>query len=250
MKIVLKIGYIGTGFGGFQKQKNNPRTIQGLLEAALGILFGCEVKVFGAGRTDKGVHSVGQMVHFTPPKRLETKNYPYILNNMLPEDLRVYEAYEMEDDFHVRYSAIAKKYIYSIDCNKVPLVKEIPFALHYPYPLDLEKIKRAGAHLLGTHDFSAFASTYSSVEDRTRTIYSLDIEKDDRNLLKITIVGNGFLHNMVRIIAGTLIDIGRGKLKEDIFIEAFETGNRKILGKTAKAKGLSLEEITYKGELR
>lgn len=248
MKIVLKIGYIGTDYGGFQKQKNNPRTIQGLLEDALRTVFGTGVKVVGAGRTDKGVHSKAQMVHFKPLRSIEVSKYPHILNNLLPDDIRVYQAYEVNDDFHVQYLAIAKKYTYNIDCNKVPLIREIPFCFHHPHKLDIEKMKIAAETLIGAHDFTAFASRFSNVENRIRTIYSFEINKSEDNIMRMSVYGNGFLHNMVRIIAGTLIDVGRGTYDEDIFLKAFASQKRKNLGRTAKAKGLILEEILYKEE--
>ena len=248
MKIVLKIGYIGTDYGGFQKQKNNPKTIQGMLERALEIIFGTGVKVVGAGRTDKGVHSKAQMVQFKPLRPIETAKYPHILNNMLPDDIRVYQAFEVNEDFHVQYSAIAKKYTYNIDCNKVPLIRDIPFCYHHPHKLDIEKMKRTAETLLGTHDFTAFASRFSSVENRIRTIYSFEIYKSEDNIMRMSVYGSGFLHNMVRIIAGTLIDVGRGTYEEDIFLRAFDSKKRKDLGRTAKAKGLILEEILYKEE--
>lgn len=248
MKIVLKIGYIGTNYGGFQKQKNNTRTIQGILEDALKVIFGTNVKVTGSGRTDKGVHSKSQMVEFKPLRPIETSKYPHILNNILPDDIRVYKAFEASDDFHVQYSSVAKKYTYSIDCNKVPVIREIPFSFHYPYQLDLDRMKEASESLIGTHDFTAFASRFSNVENRVRTIYSIEIVKNEDNMLRISISGSGFLHNMVRIIAGTLIDIGRGTYETDIFTRAYNSKKRCDLGRTAKAKGLMLEEILYKEE--
>jgi tRNA pseudouridine38-40 synthase len=248
MKIVLKIGYIGTNYGGFQRQKNNPRTIQGVLEDALKIIFGVDVIVVGSGRTDKGVHSKAQMVQFKPVRPIEISKYPNILNNILPEDIRVYQAYEVGDDFHVQYSSIAKKYTYNIDCNKVPIIREIPFSFHHPHQLDLDIMKEAARTLIGTHDFTAYASRFSCVENRVRTIYSVEIIKNEDHMLKISIYGSGFLHNMVRIIVGTLIDIGRGTYDQDIFIRAFDSKKRCDLGRTAKAKGLMLEEILYKEE--
>lgn len=248
MKIVLKIGYIGTNYSGFQRQKNNPRTIQGVLEDALKIIFGVGVIVAGSGRTDKGVHSKAQMVQFKPVRHIEISKYPHILNNILPEDIRVYMAYEVSDDFHVQYSSIAKKYTYNIDCNKVPIIREIPFSFHHPHHLDLDSMKEAGMTLIGTHDFTAYASRFSCVENRVRTIYSVEIIKNEDNMMRISIYGRGFLHNMVRIIVGTLIDLGRGTYDKDIFIRAFGSKKRCDLGRTAKAKGLMLEEILYKEE--
>lgn len=248
MKIVLKIGYIGTEYCGFQRQKNNPKTIQGVLEEALRIIFGVDIKVIGSGRTDKGVHSKAQMVQFKPVRAIEISKYPHILNNILPEDIRVYQAYEVRDEFHVQYSSIAKKYTYNIDCNKVPIIREIPFSFHHPQELKLDIMKKAAETLIGTHDFTAFASRFSCIENRVRTIYSFDMIKSEDNLLRISIYGSGFLHNMVRIIVGTLIDVGRGTYDKDIFIRAFNSKKRNDLGRTAKAKGLMLEEILYKEE--
>lgn len=247
MNIVLKVGYIGTNYCGFQKQRHTPNTIQGILERALAILCKEPIQIHGAGRTDKGVHSLGQMVQFKSTMDIVPENYVYILNNMLPSDIRVYKAYAVPDGFHVRYFPSLKSYAYKIDQHKVPSLTSIPFALHYPYPLNIKVMKEALNTLIGTRDFTAFASRYSEVENRIRTIAEVRLEEKD-DMLIFTIVGNGFLHNMVRIIVGTLLEVGRGTKDPQVFQKAYEHKDRKQLGKTATAKGLTLMAISYEEE--
>ena len=246
MNVVLKIGYIGTAYHGFQKQTETGDTIQGILEGCLGKLQGREVKVMASGRTDAGVHARGQMVQFRGIPQIEAGQYPFILNNMLPEDIRVYKGVEAEEGFHVRYSALEKTYRYRMDLNKVPALYTLPFALHVPFPVDPARMSRALEALPGTHDFTAYTTSLCEVEDCVRRLARVELTEEGGGILALTVTGDGFLHNMVRIIAGTMLDIGRGKLQEEAFRQAFERKERNLLGRTAAAKGLTLEGVRYK----
>lgn len=247
MKIVLRIGYIGTSFKGFQKQKETEETVEGYLERALFKVLQRDPKLKGASRTDSGVHALAQMVEFQGIEEIPTSKYVNILNGSLPETIRVYEALEVADDFHVRYSAQSKTYLYRIDCNEVPLLTFIPFASFCPYKLDLAKMERASLDLKGEHDFRSFAAAGHQVKDFSRNITAVTMIKQENNILEFRISGDGFLYKMVRTIVGTLIDIGRGQIEEDAFKKALldlENG-RQHLGKTAPGKGLILEDIKY-----
>lgn len=246
--IVMKIGYMGTKYNGFQKQNDIDNTIQGLIESGLSKAFKEDVKIIGASRTDGGVHAKGQIIQFKEVKEIALSKYVYILNNYLPEDIRAYSACIMEGDldFHVRYSSIGKKYIYRVDNNRVPSLMYLPFSLHYPYDIDISKMEVALRTIIGEHDFTAFASRFSNRKNMVRTVYKASLKKYDNGIIEIIVEGNGFLHNMVRIIVGSLLDIGRGIYDTDIFLKAYKDRDRKKLGKTAKAGGLMLDEIYYK----
>lgn len=245
MNIVLKIGYNGTGYNGFQKQRNIDNTIENILEQSIIKITKEPITIIGASRTDSGVHAMGQMIQFKTSKKIPYKKYVPILNNLLPETIRIYESYCVLDDFHVRYEVLKKKYIYRIDINKVPNVFMMPFAYHFSKFLDIKKMIKALKTIEGKHDFRAFCGTGSSVKTYVRQIFEAVLLKDN-NIITISVTGSGFLYNMVRIIAGTVIDIGRGFLKEDVFLKSFSTLRRKTLGKTAPSKGLVLQEIIYK----
>ncbi|MCI0502239.1 MAG: tRNA pseudouridine(38-40) synthase TruA [Fusobacteria bacterium] len=248
--IIVKIGYIGTAYEGFQKQKHTKNTIQSVVEEALSGVFQENVKVIGASRTDRGVHALAQMIQFKELKPIEQDKYVYILNNALPKDIRAYKSYAINEneDFHIQYSSVKKRYKYLIDNNRVPILTQIPFALHYPYKLNIDRMKAGIKLIRGKHDFSAYASRYSAVENCIRNIFLAELEEKTNGIIEICIEGDGFLHNMVRIIVGTLLDIGRNTYEPEIFNKAFLSKDRKDLGKTAKAKGLILENVYYREE--
>ena len=216
MNIVLKVGYNGTGFNGFQRQKNTENTIEHILEQAIIGVVEEPITIIGASRTDSGVHALGQMVQFATTKTIPYDKYVPILNNRLSNSIRVYESYCVADDFHVRYQVQKKNYLYKIDMNRVPDVFTLPFTYHFPQNLDLKKMARALKTIEGEHNFKAFCATGSSVKTHVRHIYEAELVEDN-NIITLSITGNGFLYNMIRIIAGTLVDIGRGFLNEDVF---------------------------------
>ena len=246
--IVLKVGYIGTGYNGFQRQPNQPHahTIQGALEQALLEATGKRTPLASAGRTDKGVHAIGQMVQFETESTIPVHRYVPILNRLLPEEIRVYESWKAKEGFHVRHDALRKTYVYRLDLNPVPGLLRSPYVLHFPHKRDLVLMDHALGTLLGTHDFKAFASRFSTVENTIRTIHEVGIHVTEDGLMTIRITGSGFLQHMVRIIVGTLLDVGKGRFDTSVFEKAIASGQRSDLGKTASPKGLMLESIQYK----
>ncbi|AMP21352.1 hypothetical protein AZF37_09500 [endosymbiont 'TC1' of Trimyema compressum] len=244
MNIVLKVGYNGNGYNGFQRQKNTDNTIEHILEQSIMKVVEEPLTIIGASRTDSGVHAQGQMIQFRTRKKIPYEKYVPILNDLLPETIRIYESYFVPDDFHVRYQVLKKKYLYRIDINKVPNVFVLPFTYHFSQSLDIEKMTKAFKTIEGEHNFRAFCATGSSVKTHVRQIFEA-VLFEDNNIITLSITGNGFLYNMIRIIAGTLVDIGRGFLKEDVFLKSFNTLRRETLGKTAPSKGLVLQEIIY-----
>lgn len=242
-KIALEVSYDGTNYAGFQRQNNHP-SIQGELEKALSQMSKVPVTVVGAGRTDAGVHALGQVVHFTTVLNIPIEKWPLALKNFLPEDIIVRRAYAVEDDFHARYDAVGKRYRYQIDLGPVPHIFHRRFSYHYPYKLDVQKMREAARYFIGTYDFSAFCASGSSVEDKVRTIYDVTIEEEE-TLLKIDLHGNGFLYNMVRIIVGTLLEVGIGKKEASEIPDIIASKERKRAGITVPAKGLILIKVEY-----
>ncbi|ASV67618.1 MULTISPECIES: tRNA pseudouridine(38-40) synthase TruA [Cytobacillus] len=244
MRIKCIIAYDGTGFAGYQVQPNK-RTVQRELESALTKLHkGSEVKVVASGRTDAGVHAVGQVIHFDSPLQLPEERWPAALNSILPNDVVVEEAAYVAEDFHARYHAIGKEYRYRLIRTK----KSNPFLRHYAYqysfPIDVERMREAIPYLLGEHDFTSFCSARSEVEDRVRNIYGIYIEEHDDELL-FRFVGNGFLYNMIRILMGTLLEVGKGEREPHEIEKILAKKNRIYAGKTAPGHGLYLWQVYY-----
>lgn len=244
MRIKCIIAYDGTGFAGYQVQPNK-RTVQRELETALTKLHkGSEVKVVASGRTDAGVHAVGQVIHFDSPLQLPEERWPAALNSILPNDVVVEEAAYVAEDFHARYHAIGKEYRYRLIRTK----KINPFLRHYAYqysfPIDVERMREAIPYLLGEHDFTSFCSARSEVEDRVRNIYGIYIEEHDDELL-FRFVGNGFLYNMIRILMGTLLEVGKGEREPHEIEKILAKKNRIFAGKTAPGHGLYLWQVYY-----
>jgi tRNA pseudouridine38-40 synthase len=241
--VKLVIAYDGTDFSGFQRQPGR-RTVQGVLEETLGRLTGEDVEVDGSGRTDAGVHALGQVCHFLTASPIPVSKYPFILQNLLPRDIIAVSAEEMPLNFHARKSACWKTYRYQIDTRPVPDLFERRFRTHLPYPVDLEAMRRAAGHLVGTHDFTSFCSPKTPVEDKVRTIYRLDVGEDDKGL-RIEVTGSGFLYNMVRILAGTLYEVGRGRMEADSIPRILEARDRTKAGPTFPPEGLVLVRVGY-----
>ncbi|WP_179292728.1 tRNA pseudouridine(38-40) synthase TruA [Bacillus sp. 7884-1] len=239
------ISYDGSGFSGYQVQPKK-RTVQSVIEAVLTKMHkGSSVKISASGRTDAGVHAKGQVIHFDSPLSLPVEKWELALNSMLPEDISVLSVKEADDPaFHARFDANGKEYRYYL--NQSP--KRDPFqrnyAFHYPYPLNLEAMREASAYLLGTHDFSSFCSARTEVEDKVRTIETIEILQDEEKV-SFRFVGNGFLYNMVRILVGTLIEVGSGKRKSEEIVEILEKRDRRCAGKTAPGQGLYLWQVFY-----
>jgi tRNA pseudouridine38-40 synthase len=238
------ISYDGSGFSGYQVQPKK-RTVQSVIEAVLTKMHkGSSVKISASGRTDAGVHAKGQVIHFDSPLSLPVEKWELALNSMLPEDISVLSVKEADPAFHARFDANGKEYRYYL--NQSP--KRDPFqrnyAFHYPYPLNLEAMREASAYLLGTHDFSSFCSARTEVEDKVRTIKTIEILQDEEKV-SFHFIGNGFLYNMVRILVGTLIEVGSGKRKSEEIMEILEKRDRRYAGKTAPGQGLYLWQVLY-----
>ncbi|MFA5537240.1 MAG: tRNA pseudouridine(38-40) synthase TruA [Bacillota bacterium] len=246
-RIKLLLSYDGTNYAGWQIQTGQPhvKTIQGQLERALTVITkGKLIRVYGAGRTDSGVHARGQVCHFDFPGLIPIDRFPTAINSILPRDIRCHLAEEVDEDFHAQHSAKYKTYSYSINQSYIADVFLRNYYHHEPYPLRLKAMKEAGRLLVGRMDFKGFSATGSSQEDFIRTVTELTIEQTgDKVLIKVT--GDGFLYNMVRIMAGTLIAIGRGKMMTEAIEKILQTKDRAYAGPTAAAKGLCLERIIY-----
>lgn len=242
-RILLTITYDGTDYVGWQYQDNGP-SIQGEVEKALEKALGAFIRVTGASRTDAGVHALGQRAHFDVCSSIPPEKYPFVLNRYLPEDIRVTAARQVPDDFHARFQARGKLYTYRM--HNAPHASAIlrRCTAHVPVPLQVERMEKCAAPLLGTHDFSAFAAAGGQAKTTVRTIDFFDIRQEDQEIT-LRVHGNGFLYNMVRIIAGTLIDVGHGKLDERCMARALESKNRLDLGVTAPACGLELTRVEY-----
>ncbi|CAM3884809.1 tRNA pseudouridine(38-40) synthase TruA [Alicyclobacillus pomorum] len=243
MKIKLTIAYDGTDFHGFARQRGL-RTVQGTLEQTLQRILKQPVEVFGSGRTDAGVHARGQVVHWTQEKGPPASRYPYLLRRALPSDIVPIAACEVPDAFHARFSVERKTYRYTIQRAAVEDIFTNRYCWHQPQPLDTELMREAAQCLIGTHDFTSFCAAATPVEDKRRTIYDITLRERD-TYLDIYCTGNGFLQYMVRIIVGTLVDIGQGHLKRDIR-DILQARDRTLAGRTAPAKGLTLWEVQYK----
>ena len=242
-RIHLIVEYDGTNYAGWQRQ-SNAMTVQEKLEIAIKRLTGETVNVSGASRTDAGVHALGQSAHFDTESRIPADKFSFALNTMLPPDIRVTRSEEVAGDFHSRFSGRGKRYRYLIHAAPHASALGRLTCAHVIYPLDVERMRAEAADLVGTHDFAAFAASGSVVKDTVRTIWRADVS---RNGLEIELIveGSGFLYNMVRIIAGTLIGVGSGKLEPGAFKRAIASGNRLDLGITAPAQGLTLMEVFY-----
>ena len=238
----LTIEYDGTKYCGWQKQPNSSG-IQGTIEYAIYEITKEKVNIIGSGRTDAGVHALGQVANFKTNSSIPTARISDALNSKLPKDISIIDCQEVSDYFHSRYSATGKIYRYLI-YNKPyrsPLYKDISY--HVRYELDIEKMRLEAKSLLGTHEFKGFMSSGSSVKDTVRTIHNISIE-DSGDLIVLEVEGNGFLYNMVRIIVGTLVDIGRGRIDKPLE-EIIASQDRGEAGHTAPAHGLFLKKVHY-----
>lgn len=245
MRIKLTIEYDGTAYAGWQRQEN-ALAVQQVIEEALTKLTRARVVIAGASRTDAGVHALGQTAHFDTESRIPPDKYAFALNTMLPADIRIRKSEAVSEAFHARFSNKGKRYRYLIYQSPHAGALNRNTHAHVIYPLDDEKMRRELTALIGKHDFAAFAASGSVVKDTVRTIYSASLTRREDEL-ELLVEGSGFLYNMVRIIAGTLISVGAGRLEEGAFARAIQSGNRLDLGVTAPAHGLTLMEVYYKG---
>ncbi|MBQ9744847.1 MAG: tRNA pseudouridine(38-40) synthase TruA [Clostridia bacterium] len=251
MKILLKISYVGTAYCGYQLQGEKP-TVALMLNRAAKKVFGFECNVTGCSRTDSGVHALGYCLTVDP---VDEKNeitvpldkIPLAMNTALPRDISVLCATWVPDDFHPRYSVIKKEYIYRIRAGEIrdPFLDGRVMELGRNIDtLSIENMKKAQEHFIGRHDFSAFMASGSSVKDTVRTVYDSEITVKD-NIIEYRISADGFLYNMVRIIVGTLLDVGKGKIKPEDLPDIISSKDRSRAGQTAKAEGLYLNRVFY-----
>lgn len=242
-RIKLTVAYDGTNYCGWQVQPNGV-SIQSTLQRAIEDLVGEKVNVTGASRTDSGVHALGQVAVFDTEKEIPDWKYALAINQRLPRDIVVQKSEEVSMDFHPRYASVVKTYEYRILNRRVQLPNERLYSYFVPGKLNLEKMREAAAYLVGEHDFRSFCSQKTKVLSTVRTIYDLTIEKQgDMIILRIT--GNGFLYNMVRIIAGTLLKAGFEQKTPEEIKKALDNPSGQVAGPTAPAHGLTLVEIKY-----
>ncbi|MGE5591007.1 MAG: tRNA pseudouridine(38-40) synthase TruA [Bacillota bacterium] len=246
----LVVQYDGTDLHGFQRQKGD-LSVQEALERAIRQVTGEEALLAAAGRTDAGVHALGQVVTFRTAARLPLERLPWALNAHLPSSIVVQSAAEVPPDFHARFSAHAKTYRYAIQNSRFP----VPLAARYAYlwrePLDVEAMGRAARHLVGRHDFAAFRATGSSARTTVRTVLDCRVEAeplegtDGGRLVAVWITADGFLYNMVRIMAGTLLEVGAGRRAPDDLPAILASRQRSRAGKTLPPHGLCLVRVDY-----
>jgi tRNA pseudouridine38-40 synthase len=270
--IGLIVSYDGTDYYGFQSQPGG-NTVQDKLEEAIYALTGERIHVTGSGRTDAGVHARGQIVNFLTPSSIPIERWMLALNTRLPNDIVVQSAFAVPENFHARRGAISKTYRYTINCNRNPDLFRRRYQFHHPTPLDIGAMRSGLTHLIGEHDFSSFTAPQSTKTSHVRTILQAELEieidppghfpipKDhfgqqwdqihypgkQRGVIHIYITGTGFLYNMVRIIAGTLIQVGEGKRTSSEMASILASRNRAKAGPTAVPQGLSLWEVKYDG---
>ncbi|MCB1025711.1 MAG: tRNA pseudouridine(38-40) synthase TruA [Acidobacteria bacterium] len=249
MNYKLTVQYDGTDFHGWQVQ-NNHRTVQGELERVLTLLEDSEVHVAGSGRTDAGVHAEGQVANVKLAREFKTQKLRAAINGNLRSDVRVIEVEEADDDFHARFSAKGKTYLYRVINSPVISPFWARYAHHDARPLDVAKMNEKSRYFLGEHDWTAFSNAKSDSENKVRTIYDFSVESrwEERSraaMIEFRISGNGFLRYMVRSIVGTMLEVGRGERDPDTIQAAIVSQDRSLAGITAPANGLTLLEVQY-----
>ena len=242
-RVMLTVAYDGTNYHGWQLQPNVV-TIESVLNEALSSLFKENIKVIGASRTDTGVHALGNIAVFDTNARMPAEKVSYALNQRLPEDIRIQDSVEVPLDFHPRHQNSKKTYEYRILNSEFPMPIYRLYA-HFTYvSLDIEQMQRAADYLKGEHDFKSFCSVNTVAETTVRTIYDISVEKSG-DMISIRVTGSGFLYNMVRIIAGTLMEVGRGNIMPEKMPDILNALDRTKAGPTAPACGLTLVKYEY-----
>jgi len=250
MNFRLLLQYDGTDFHGWQVQ-NNLRTVQGELERAIGIFEEAEIKVIGSGRTDAGVHAEGQIANVHLNRFFTTDKLRLAINGNVGRDVRILQVEEAENDFHARFSAKIKTYVYRVVNAPVMSPFWLRYAHHEARILDVAKMNETARLFLGEHDWTAFSAARSDVENRVRTVKEFTIDsfwdaRANAAVIEFRISANGFLRYMVRSIVGTLFEVGRGEKDSDTILAAIISGDRDLAGKTAPAHGLTLLKVDYK----
>ncbi len=240
----LTIQYVGTRYDGWQRQGNTDNTIQGKLETLLSRLFGFPVEIIGSGRTDAGAHAFCQVANFHVPVDMPTQDILEYMNQYLPKDIAVSNVEKVDDRFHSRFNVKRKTYQYRIWNSYISNVFEKNFVYEVTDTLDVDRMKEAALYLIGEHDFKAFCSNKRMKKSTVRTIYEINIEELEPEI-RITITGNGFLYNMVRIIVGTLLEIGMGEKKPSDVPAMLAGKDRRTTGYTVPPSGLMLMDVEY-----
>lgn len=249
MNILLILQFDGTAYCGFQVQKNG-RSVCETVQDALEAVLGARPPVKGCGRTDAGVHALGYALNFFAEPRIPLPKLPLALNSCLPADIRVLRAQPVPDAFHARYSASAKTYLYRIRLGAVDSPFDAAYYYRLPGPLDLAAMRQAAGDVCGTHDFLAFCSAGSEVAargDTVRTVAACEVEQTG-NILTITVTASGYLYNMARILAGTLVRVGQGRIPPNGIPAILGGRSRAVAGPTLPAKGLFLQKVSYPPE--
>lgn len=246
-RIKLTVAYDGTAYRGWQIQPNGV-TIEEVLNKALSELLREPVSIIGASRTDSGVHAVGNVAIFDTENRMPGDKICFAVNQRLPEDIRVLHSEEVPLDWHPRKQNCIKTYEYKILNCRIDVPTRRLYAHFTYFPLDVEKMREAAQYLIGEHDFTSFCATKHQAEETVRTLYDIDVEKGSDDIITIRLRGNGFLYNMVRIIAGTLMKVGMGMCPPEEVKTILEARDRQMAGQTAPARGLTLMGIEYENE--
>ena len=241
--IKLIIEYNGRHFNGWQKQPNK-LNIQGEIEKAIGEITGEEIDLIASGRTDAGVHSFGQTANFKTNSNIPIEKFPVAINSKLKKTIVIKSAEEVEEEFHSRYSVKSKTYCYIINNSKYGSAITKEFEYHFPIELNIEKMKEASKYFIGKHDFAAFKASGTSSKSSVREIFNAQVKFENEKIY-IELTGSGFLYNMVRIIAGTLLDVGIGKILPEEIPDIILSKDRKRAGKTLPPQGLFLMKVEY-----
>lgn len=245
--IRITIEYDGKNFPGWQSQPGKV-SIQTEIENAIYEVTGEKVDLIASGRTDAGVHALGQVANFHTNTKIEISKIPYAINSKLPNSIVVRDAVEVDERFHSRYNCKLKTYRYIINNNGFPSALNRYREFHMPFKLNFAEMEKAIKHFEGEHDFKAFKSSGGNAKKTTvRTLTNCNIKKEDGRIY-IELTGNGFLYNMVRIISGTILDVGLGKIKAEDIPEIISSGNRERAGRTLPPHGLYLVKVNYEGE--
>lgn len=242
-RIKLIVAYDGTEYSGWQIQLEAP-TIEMYLDKAIHELTGENVHVTGASRTDAGVHAYGNVAVFDTESTIPGDRFTFALNRFLPDSIVIQDSWEVSSDFHPRHCNTRKTYEYRILNTTVPMPQKRNFTWHVAGSIDIEKMKEAAAYIVGEHDFKSFCCVRTQAESTVRTIYSLEVLQEGSEII-IRIKGNGFLYNMVRIITGTLIQVGKGRFRPEYVKQMLEAKDRTVAGQTAPPQGLTLVGIEY-----
>ena len=248
MRVGLIVAYDGTAYCGWQLQKNG-NTIEAELNRHLSELLREEIQVIGASRTDSGVHALGNVAVFDTNTRMPAEKISYALNQRLPEDIRIQKAWQTADNFHPRKGKSRKTYEYKIYHNEFPMPTERLYACFLYVPLDVPKMSAAAQYLIGRHDFKSFCSIDTQAETTVREIYDISVIEEG-HLIRIRVTGGGFLYNMVRIIVGTLLEVGRGRYEPEHVKEILGGCDRNLAGPTAPAHGLTLVKYEYERDCK